>query len=866
MESRFAHLRQRDTSVSMLRVKVSRRRSQSQKANRERTVNTRRQLGPLAELENSSHNVSAATVNLSTTREKQNNAKFAPTVAQEERLKRLERWKEQKALEKEKENRARERKGVFKTGVFHPKDTFMFNSLPAVPPAVSRPKEKMNAALYQNTRVLRSMKQQQQEPQKPLAMQNPNTKVNGGKQTRTRAAPVKPAPAAAKSKVSAGYAVVAGPARASSTRSASKTLVTKDGPKPKAAGMRTTRSTAVVKPLPPSAGEVENCKAVSIATNAAASKEPELGGHQTQEVEKSISPEVEDMMVDHPPEELVPAGTPSFAPKGFVFKAPAGLLSFNFEPMTPRSADSFLTPSSSFIFPPVPTLNDEARSALSEPTPPEAPLCPPCSAPSVAPPTPGSSSEPKHDVAYFRLEIANEMDRLTSLCLYWESKVEDESIPEEMRDRMRTAVGQARLLMKERFKQFGGLVDDCELGRGEKVTTCMDLQGFWDMVFFQVEDVNKKFDALKELEGRGWVEEHKPPPRQRKMKKPPAAAPKPAANKTAAKSRLAAAKAAMKAKQQQEAEAETAAEDPVKSQELQLQTQGTVAFDGVFKVESPAKPSVRRSSRLSAVVLPPASPCSLFSPRRVSRRSRVVAQTPARPICPPENFCLALEQTPAPKSQRGTPQTSHSKQDMAHTSLCFSPVNEVPSEELQSKQNLTQRSECVSMEEDVLINSTADKIEDIRLSPRRSPSPCQTPSLVLQAPEPPPTPSFTPSPIVPPAQTPVSSPVQFSMQTPPSTDASTVEELPGLDIERYLQPSQRCSMSPVGADVEMESPSSPEELLVPQEPAVSSVLAVPSCKIQTAESDMLLFTPNPKDRIRPSVCPSDLMVFTPPSF
>lgn len=51
---------------------------------------------------------------------------------------------------------------------------------------------------------------------------------------------------------------------------------------------------------------------------------------------------------------------------------------------------------------------------------------------------------------------------------------------------MRTAVGQARLLMKERFNQFGGLVDDCEFGRGEKVTTCTDLQGFWDMVYFQV--------------------------------------------------------------------------------------------------------------------------------------------------------------------------------------------------------------------------------------------------------------------------------------------------------------------------------------------------------------------------------------------
>lgn len=113
---------------------------------------------------------------------------------------------------------------------------------------------------------------------------------------------------------------------------------------------------------------------------------------------------------------------------------------------------------------------------------------------------------------------------------------------------MRTAVGQARLLMKERFKQFGGLVDDCEFARGEKITTCTDLQGFWDMVYFQVggrwprgcflrwrthrgqgfilsplswqvEDVNKKFEALKDAESRGWAEERKPPPRQKKVVK-----------------------------------------------------------------------------------------------------------------------------------------------------------------------------------------------------------------------------------------------------------------------------------------------------------------------------------------------------------
>lgn len=61
--------------------------------------------------------------------------------AGEERLKQLARWKERKALEKEKEKRERERKGVFKTGVYHPRDTLTIVSLPAVPAASTRATE-----------------------------------------------------------------------------------------------------------------------------------------------------------------------------------------------------------------------------------------------------------------------------------------------------------------------------------------------------------------------------------------------------------------------------------------------------------------------------------------------------------------------------------------------------------------------------------------------------------------------------------------------------------------------------------------------------------------------------------------------------
>jgi hypothetical protein len=40
--------------------------------------------------------------------------------------------------------------------------------------------------------------------------------------------------------------------------------------------------------------------------------------------------------------------------------------------------------------------------------------------------------------------------------------------------------------MTERFSQFSGLVDNCEFEQGEKETTCMDLKGFWEMIYFQV--------------------------------------------------------------------------------------------------------------------------------------------------------------------------------------------------------------------------------------------------------------------------------------------------------------------------------------------------------------------------------------------
>jgi hypothetical protein len=53
------------------------------------------------------------------------------------------------------------------------------------------------------------------------------------------------------------------------------------------------------------------------------------------------------------------------------------------------------------------------------------------------------------------------------------------------------AIGQTQLLIEKKFQQFRGLVDRCESGDivdGEGLVNVDDLQGFWDMVYLQVND------------------------------------------------------------------------------------------------------------------------------------------------------------------------------------------------------------------------------------------------------------------------------------------------------------------------------------------------------------------------------------------
>ncbi|KAB1277641.1 Disks large-associated protein 5 [Camelus dromedarius] len=179
----------------------------------------------------------------------------------------------------------------------------------------------------------------------------------------------------------------------------------------------------------------------------------------------------------------------------------------------------------------------------------------------------------------------SETEKLTSYCLEWDRKLELD-IPDDAKDLIRTAVGQTRLLMKERFKQFEGLVDNCEYKQGEKETTCTDLDGFWDMVSFQIEDVNQKFNNLTKLEESGWQNNNNTSKKVFRKKVVSSITSKPKQDdggRIAARNRLAAIKSALRERMKQEERAEAAASAMPREVDK-------VVFDaGFFRIESPVK-------------------------------------------------------------------------------------------------------------------------------------------------------------------------------------------------------------------------------------------------------------------------------------
>ncbi|XP_022129699.2 disks large-associated protein 5 [Pieris rapae] len=151
-------------------------------------------------------------------------------------------------------------------------------------------------------------------------------------------------------------------------------------------------------------------------------------------------------------------------------------------------------------------------------------------------------------VNHFHRQLNMETNRLTEMADHWENIMEQNTLPDFVQEAILAAVGQARLLMSQKFQQFAGLVDSCDAADpSQPLVTPVDLQGFWDMVYMQVENLDVRFAKLGEMQARGWAPDKKPQEKRRKAPPPKAAKP---VTTSRIKDMIAAAR---KAKKQQEA-------------------------------------------------------------------------------------------------------------------------------------------------------------------------------------------------------------------------------------------------------------------------------------------------------------------------
>ncbi|XP_046736754.1 disks large-associated protein 5-like isoform X2 [Diprion similis] len=222
--------------------------------------------------------------------------------------------------------------------------------------------------------------------------------------------------------------------------------------------------------------------------------------------------------------------------------------------------------------------------------------------------------------SYFRRVTDGEVMRLKALCWDWMMIKSAPGTPEDAQLMINQAIGQTNLLIDKKVKQFRKLIAQCETGSGEKLVTCDDLQGFWDMVYMQVEDCDCRFAKLNQLKERNWQETE-----QKKIKAKKIVAPKPpvAATKKNGPSKpssiremiLAARRMKIESQANQNSPAVTISESSKPCVESLCLP--TIKFDGgFFMVESPKKIITPRNLQKSTPL-----PHSKFSGESKHRRS-----------------------------------------------------------------------------------------------------------------------------------------------------------------------------------------------------------------------------------------------------
>ncbi|KAM8975411.1 disks large-associated protein 3 isoform 2-T2 [Pelodytes ibericus] len=119
-------------------------------------------------------------------------------------------------------------------------------------------------------------------------------------------------------------------------------------------------------------------------------------------------------------------------------------------------------------------------------------------------PDSGRASPCHRDGEWFIKMLQAEVERMEVWCQQMERDAEEYDLPEEILEKIRSAVGSSQLLMSQKVQQFFRLCQQNMDPTSFPLPTSQDLAGFWDLLQLSFEDVGIKFAELQQLKENGW--------------------------------------------------------------------------------------------------------------------------------------------------------------------------------------------------------------------------------------------------------------------------------------------------------------------------------------------------------------------------
>lgn len=156
---------------------------------------------------------------------------------------------------------------------------------------------------------------------------------------------------------------------------------------------------------------------------------------------------------------------------------------------------------------------------------------------------------------YFESLVNHTLKSLNETNNEWQQFLDTErKIPEHTTLEIMSALARVNILLTTKLPQFHRLIDDLRRGQyGDHPINAADLEGIWDLIGLEINDVERRFENLAKQRAMNWTPlEPQPFVRSERKKSAPGKSDYAPRNfdhlKKAARQRLASAKASAKAK------------------------------------------------------------------------------------------------------------------------------------------------------------------------------------------------------------------------------------------------------------------------------------------------------------------------------